>query len=282
MESAALAALLALASPAPAPLPQTPSCVYSGRTGAAVPLSDLMAKARRSAVIHAGEKHDSPAHHARQAELVRDLGAAVGLEMLYASHQDALDRYLSGALDAAGFQSAVDWKKTWGFSFAIYQPVFDAARAGSRKGAALNVPKAIVHKVAESGLASLTPQERAFVPAGFQATADPAYLSMLRDTFEAHGGDPSDAAALARFVDAMSLWNEGMAANALAFLDRSPGTPIVLVEGAFHAYDAGVAASLERRRPGLAQTTIVFLEGPDCPASLPVSSLTADFLVVAP
>lgn len=282
MESAAFAALLALASPAPAPAPQAPSCVYSGRTGAAVPAADLLAKARRSAVIHAGEKHDSPGHHLRQAGLIRDLNAAVGLEMLYASHQDALDRYLSGALDAAGFQSAVDWPRTWGFPFPIYQPVFEAARAGSRKGAALNVPKAIVHKVAESGLSSLTPQERAFVPAGFQATADPAYLAMLRETFEAHGGDASDAVSLGRFVDAMSLWNEGMAANLLAFLDRAPGTPIVVAEGAFHAYDAGVAASLERRRPGLAQTTVVFLEGPDCPASVPVSGLTADFLVVAP
>lgn len=285
MESLTLAALLALSPGTPAPPARGAAvapCVFDGRTGLPAPFSAALARARASKVVYAGEKHDSAAHHALQRDLIAALGANAGFEMLYASQQAPLDAYLSGVTDAAGFQAAVDWKKTWGFPFALYEPVFERLRASRAKGAALNLEKSIVHKVAETGLASLTPAERSKIPADFQATTDGPYLAMLRDTFAAHGGDVNDAAALARFVDAMSLWNEAMAANLVAFSDRNAGAPVVVVAGAFHAYAAGVPASVARRRPGLAQTSFVFFDEPACPASV-APGLAIDYVwVVTP
>jgi uncharacterized iron-regulated protein len=293
--ASALAQLLELADVATAPvavpgarrvLAAGEPCLFDGRTGLPADAARALARAAASDVVYAGEKHDSAAHHALQRQLLERLaaarpGAGAAFEMLYASQQDALDRYLSGATSDDEFQAQVDWKKTWGFPFALYKPVFDALRAGSRRGAALNVPKAIVHKVAETGLASLTPEERAQVPADFKATTDPAYLAMLGETFAAHGGDPADAAGLSRFVDAMSLWNEGMASHLAEFLARRPGGPVLVVAGAFHAYAAGMPASLARRRPGASQTAFVFLDAASCPTRLPPSAgLDADYLWV--
>jgi uncharacterized iron-regulated protein len=265
------------------------ACLFDGRTGLPADAAEAFRRAAGSEVVYAGEKHDSAADHARQRELLERLsaarpGAGAAFEMLYASQQDALDRYLRGVTDDAGFQAEVDWPRTWGFPFSLYRPVFAALRAGSRRGAALNVPKAVVHKVAESGLASLTPAERAQVPPDFQATTDASYLGMLRETFAAHGGDPADAQGLSRFVDAMSLWNEGMAWHLSRFLDSRPPGPVLVVAGAFHAYAAGVPASLARRRPGVVQTGFVFVDAAACPTRLPASGgLDADYLwVVTP
>lgn len=261
------------------------ACLFDARTGLPARADEAFARAAAAQVVYAGESHDQASHHRRQKDLLRALapfGPAAAFEMLYAWQQPVLDRYLSGALDDAGFEAEVDWKKTWGFPFSLYKPVFDELRAGSRRGAALNVSKAVVHKVARSGLGSLTPEERAEVPAGFEATKDPAYLAMLRETFLAHGGGASDAAGLARFVDAMSLWNEGMAANLARFLENGAGGPVVVVAGAFHAYSAGMPASLERRRPGVSQVSFILESAPSCPTSVaPATGLTADYKWVA-
>jgi len=273
-----LAAVLA-ASPAPAPVAPAPAaaagpCVYDGRTGQPASLDAALDRAARSQVVYAGEKHDDAAHHALQARLIERLRAAAGFEMLYASRQDALTRYVSGAEDAASFQAEVDWRRTWGFPFSLYEPVFDAVRAGSRTAFALNVDKRVVDKVALSGLESLSSRERAEVPADFQATADPAYLAMLRETFKAHGGDPSEPVAFGRFVDAMSLWNEGMAFHLAEAVHAAGGVPVVVAAGAFHAFDAGIPASLARRVPGVRQTSFVFQTEAACPARLAPDALT--------
>lgn len=255
-------------------------CLFNGRTGAPASLRELLERAERSDVVYAGESHDSAAHHRLQAQLLDRLprlGAA--FEMLYSDHQRALDAYLSGAASETEFLAAVDWERTWKFPFPLYRPVFERLRAGGRAGAAINLPRAIIHKVATAGLGALTPEERARVPADFEAVRDPAYLAMLQETFLAHGGEPGDAAGLARFVDAMSLWNEAMAAHLL----RRPGGPVLVVAGAFHAYDAGMPASVARRRPEIVQTTVVLLDRPDCPERLPPDrfGLTADFIWAA-
>lgn len=258
-------------------------CAFDGRTGRPVPLQTLFARAGAADVVYAGEKHDSAAHHRAQASLLSallaaDPRAAAAFEMLHVTHQPSLDSYLSGATDAAGFRTAVDWPKTWGFPFALYEPLFDLLRAGSRRGAALNVPKRVVTKVSISGLASLTPQERAFVPAGFTRPTDPAYLAMLGKVYRAHGGDPSDA-GFPNFVDAQALWNEGMADALVRFVSASPPAPVLVVAGAYHVFADAIPAGVARRASGLRQVSVVLLERDACPSRLDPAELklSADF-----
>lgn len=287
--SPAFEQLLRLSVPqAPPPIGRTvaipaPACVFDGRTGRPAPLQALLARARTADVVYAGERHDSAAHHRAQASLLAELlavspRAAAAFEMLHVTHQPALDSYLAGTTDAAAFRQAVDWPKTWGFPFALYEPLFDLLRGRSRRGAALNVPKRIVTKVSISGLASLTPQERAFVPSGFTRPTDPAYLAMLGEVYRAHGGDPADA-GFPNFVDAQALWNEGMADALARFASAAPAAPVLVVAGAYHVYADAIPAGVARRAPGLAQLSVVLLERDGCPASLDPAELelSADF-----
>lgn len=260
------------------------ACLFDGATGLPATPGDFLTRARAAQVVYAGEKHDSAAHHRAQRDLLEalqmgDPSASAAFEMLHTTHQAALDDYLSGTTDEVAFQQAVDWPKTWGFPFALYRPVFETLRNTSRRGAALNVPKRIVSKVSFFGLESLTPEERAFVPAGFERPTDPAYLAMLADTYRAHGGDPAETRGFGRFVDAMSLWNEGMAAALARYLAAGAIGPVVVVAGAFHAYAAGIPAGLSRRVPGVRQLSVLLLDRADCPARLDPADLvlSADY-----
>lgn len=265
-------------------------CIFDGRAGSAVPAAGAFRRALAAQIVYAGEQHDNAAHHLAQRDLLDMLSsanprAAAGFEMLYASsHQPFLDRYLAGTLDAAQFQQAVNWRKTWGFPFSLYEPVFDRLRSGSRRGAALNVRKDVVHKVALEGIEALTPEESLEVPPEFQAVADPAYLDMLRRTYKEHGNDPNDEAAFGRYVDAMSLWNEGMAWHLAEFIRKDPTAPILIVAGSFHAYSAAVPSSLARRMPGVRQVSFILQSAPSCPSSLSPADLAldADYIWVVP
>ncbi|MBI5200323.1 MAG: ChaN family lipoprotein [Elusimicrobia bacterium] len=285
--AAVLPAVLAAVAPQsqtsipPVPAPVSVSIgragLFDGATGLPATPAAFLARARAAQVVYAGEKHDSAAHHLAQRDLLEAIqmtspSASGAFEMLYSSQQGALDDYLGGTTDAAGFQAAVDWPKTWGFPFPLYRPIFELLRNTSHSGAALNVPKKIVSKVSFQGLQSLTPEERAFVPEGFQRPTDAAYLEMLAETYRGHGGDPADP-GFPNFVDAMSLWNEGMAAALVRHLNTGAG-PVVVVAGAFHAYHSGIPEGVARRLPGARQLSVILLERPDCPAKLDAADLT--------
>ncbi len=286
----ALGSLLELAAWEPLPAPPVSrkvaamesspldfSCLFDGRTGSPVSSRAAMERILASQVVHVGEKHDDRLHHEVQRfilEAVHAAGSAAGaFEMLHAAHQEALDRYLRGGSEGT-FLTEVDWPKTWGFPFELYRPLFMTLRENRLEGIALNVPKAIVHKVAREGFESLSEEERRSVPAGMSRTADAPYLAMLRETFLQHGGDPQDARAFGRYLDAMTLWNEGMASRVAGYAASHPGTKVVVFAGMFHAYDAGIPESVRRRLPGIAQTGVILTEADSCPSALPPGSLS--------
>lgn len=262
-------------------------CVFDGRTGLPVSPDEAWRRVLAAQVVHLGERHDDPAHHRAQASVISALAAAgrrpaAALEMLYAGHQQALDRYLSGASDEASFLAEVDWGKTWGFPFALYRPVFAALQANGLPGIAANVPMAVIRKIRSGGLASLTPEERAQLPDEVPPPEDPAYLEMLRQSYLAHGYPPDDESAFARFIASQSAWNEGMAWRVVQYLDRNPGASVIVVAGGLHAYDAAIPAGVARRLPGVRQATVILSSAPECPARLDPAdlALSADLVWV--
>lgn len=259
-------------------------CVFEGVGGRRAAGEAAWTQALASRAVYAGEIHDRAAQHLAQRDLLDALsaarpGVAAGFEMLYTTQQAALDRYLSGATSAEEFQREVDWKKTWGFPFDLYRPIFELMRAKGLKGLALNAPASLVKKVALSGLESLTPAERAQIPADLKLSDDPAYLAMLTATFKNHGGDPGDPVALRHYLDAMMLWNETMADGVAGYLKSNPQAQVLVIAGAFHAYDSGIPYGVSRRLGGLPQTTVVLGEAEACPVALGVDELNlkADF-----
>jgi uncharacterized iron-regulated protein len=253
LSSLGLAAVLAVTPPAVPPSFPVPSAAPGAaptvvaRQGAALTgWSDYLRALSAASVVCVGEQHDQAPHHAVQAETVRELAArrpvTVALEMVSVDQQGTLDDFLAGRMSETDF--AAWWDKNWGYPYAIYKPIFDAARAASLPVAGINVPRALIREVARKGVAGLTPAERAQLPASIAESADPRYRAYIESSLDEHGPMPADRRA--RMREAQAVWNEAMGAN--AFRLSNGGRLVVVVAGQGHMlYGGGIPESAARR-----------------------------------
>jgi uncharacterized iron-regulated protein len=107
-------------------------------------------------VVLVGEAHDRPEHHLWQSEvaaglLARRADLVIGVEMLPRRAQRALDRWVAGETSEAEFLAESDWRRVWGFDFALYRPIFELARLNRLRMVALNVDRALVRDVRARG-----------------------------------------------------------------------------------------------------------------------------------
>lgn len=253
----AVAAGLVSWNPAPVPTPGSspdlralPAGVVvvtspSGETADWSAFVDALMPAR---VISVGEKHDEASNHLVQAKVLaalaeRDHDLVVGLEMVSQDQQPTLDDFLSGKTSEGDF--AAWWNKTWGFDYAMYKPIFDAARAKNLRMVGLNAPIALVKAVAQRGLAGLTPAERSALPSSIQESSDDRYRQFVKDSLEGHGLPPD---AMAHMIEAQAVWNETMGAKA-AELART--ARVLVIAGQGHMlWRAGIPESAARRGAG--------------------------------
>ncbi len=246
---------VAVQTPAGVPVAKAKSApaVYDA-SGAARTWAEAVSALASARIVAVGEQHDLAAHHQVQADVLTALAArvplAVGFEMVEAEQQAVLDRFASGAMSEADFSAW--WKTNWGYDYAIYKPIFDAARAAAVPMRGLNAPREIVKAVGKRGLAGLTPAERARIPASVQESADARYRKYVLDSVSGHGAPP---AAVARMIEAMAVWNETMGENAARI--AAEGKVVLVIAGAGHVYyKAGVLESAARRGAGPAQVLL--------------------------
>lgn len=240
--------------------------------------------------VLAGEEHPNPCDHEAQTGIVRRMTAmglrpVIGFEMVPADRQAVLDAFNAGKLAVADLPRALDWQRTWGYDFALYAPVFEAAREYGLPTFALNVPKGLVRKVARQGLGALSPRERASLP-GALVPPDPAQLAALREVFDQHAAmragkpgkpaplaakapepksAPGDDAAFTRFTTVQSLWDTQMAARAHLARVRS-GRPVVIIAGGGHVERGwGIARRLAHFDPTARIVTIMPWRGGPLP-----------------
>lgn len=248
-------------TPAAVPVGPSPAsgAVYDGSGGVRT-WHDAIASLASARIVAVGESHDDAAHHALQAEVLAALAArvplAVGLEMVAAEDQPALDAFMSGATPEKDF--AVWWKTNWGYDFALYKPIFDAAKAAGAPVRGLNAPRDVVKAVGKRGLAGLTPAERARIPAVVLESADARYRKYVLDSVSGHGAPPS---AIPRMIEAMAVWNETMGENAAKI--AAEGKVVLVIAGQGHVYyKAGVLESAARRGAGPAQVLLPWASAP--------------------
>jgi uncharacterized iron-regulated protein len=235
--------------------------------------------------IYAGESHDDPHHHAMERELYQRVLAveprtALGLEMLPAEAQPALDDWSAGKIDEDTLLDRVGWEKAWGYPFRWYRPLLEAARAHGQRVIALNAPHSLAKAVAHKGLDGLTPDEKRALPE--IVPGPPEHRAQLSEAFAGHGdpGDPhaaKDPQALERFYLAQLVWDETMAQNVARAL-AAPGAArkIFVVTGEGHAKRWAVPLRAERR--GIKPSLIVLPRYRDELAGS--KKLPADFLWV--
>jgi uncharacterized iron-regulated protein len=252
-----LAAALAVTPPAAVPgrpaLNAAPGAAPSvvARQGAALTsYTDYLDALEAADIVFVGEKHDEPAHHQVQAEALIELALrgrplTIGLEMASPEDQPTLDAFLSGAMSDADF--AAWWERNWGFSYALYRPVFDAARAMGFPVVGLNAPRALVREVARHGLAGLSAADRAKLPASVAESVDARYQAFVESSLDGHG--PMSAEQRGRMREVQAVWNETMGARAAAL--AASGRAVLVLAGQGHMlYGAGIPESAARRGAG--------------------------------
>jgi uncharacterized iron-regulated protein len=167
----------------------------------------------------------------------------IGLEQLPSEAQHALDRWVAGESDEAQFLAESRWKERWGHDFAAYRPVFELARKRRIPMVALNIDRAFVRKVGREGFDRAAADGQA--PISRPATPDPAYVARLEENFRQHMREASPE-ALARFVEAQTVWDRVMAEAIVRALRARPDARVGAIMGWGHvAFGHGVAHQLE-------------------------------------
>lgn len=253
------------------------------RTGMDATADDVAKAAEGKRFVMLGENHATPPHQSMEAAVIEALvrrgrRVVVGLEMYQRPKQDLLDAFATGKLGEDEFLQQSDWKGQWGFDFAFYRPVFDAVRRHKLGLVGLNVPRDWVRSVGRGGLAGLSPEAKAQLPATIRLD-----MADHRRVFESlMGGHQMTGPSMDNMYAAQVLWDEGMADTAIRYLaahrpDRR--TVFVIVAGSGHVmYGQGINLRLANRNAG--DTLSVVMQESTEPLS--VANGLGDFVYVTP
>lgn len=264
-----------------APIMAKPGIV--DRNGRAATVENIVNAARPFHFVYLGESHDHAEHHKMQAAIIEGLAKAgrnviVGFEMFTRPVQDNLNGWTLGWWSEDEFIEKSDWKKQWGFDFALYRPIFEAVRSNKLPMVALNVPRDYVRTVSRQGLDALSAEQKAALPLPFRTNPD------HKKVFDALTGGHSmgPGVNMDNMYNAQVVWDEGMADSALKYLARkpmSPSTVMVVVAGSGHVmYGQGINWRV-KQRTGMDGITVTMLEGNE---PRQVSKSLGDFIYMAP
>jgi len=212
----------------------------------------IMPKLAQKRVVFVGEIHDRQEHHQNQLEIIRRLHAldpnlAIGMEYFQQPFQRYLDEYVAGTLDEPGLLKKTEYFTRWRVDYRLLRPILDFARQNRIPLLALNLEREVHHKYVASGMDSLTPEEKARIPAEIDRS-DTEYRERLQSVFSAH---PAEGSSAERMVEGQLLWDEAMAESAARYLKEHPQQRMVVLVGAGHvAYRSGIPKRLNRRLPG--------------------------------
>lgn len=255
-----------------------PGSLVDLRTQRPATVEDVAKAADGKRWVFLGENHATTAHQQMHADVIEALvkrkrRVVIGLEMLTRPKQAALETWQDRRTTEASLLEAIDWKGQWGFDFAFYRPIFNAARKHRLPMVALNVPRDWVRAVGRGGVQALTSEQRAELP------AEMPILPEHEQVFNALiGGHPMAGERGRNMIAAQTLWDEGMADTAIKWLAARPSdarTVFVVLAGSGHVmYGQGINARV-KRRTGEDGISVVMAQS-DAPAA--VSRGIADFL----
>jgi len=130
--------------------------VFFDKNGRRTSYKKLLRKSEKADIVLFGEYHNNPIAHWLELELLKDLQPkrplVLGAEMLERDNQEALDRYLQGAIDQKGLDTlACLWKnyKT------DYKPLVDFAKKHQLPFVATNIPRQYANLVYKKGIQAL-------------------------------------------------------------------------------------------------------------------------------
>jgi len=247
---------------------------------ATIPFDRMIGEVSRSRVIVIGETHDNKSHHDLQLKIIRTLyegGAplAVGLEMFRAESQELLDKWWRWGMPTEQFEAL--YRENWGMPWLLYRDIFLYTRQKRIPLVGLNVPREIIAKVAREGYGSLAGAERKRLPPGLTCTVDEAYRSFIRRTYSEHAH--ASGRSFEHFCEAQMVWDTAMAIYALDYLDKNPGSRIVILAGSVHAWKRAITRQIATMRPDVTVSVILPVQGGQAERDK-ITAEDADYLVL--
>jgi uncharacterized iron-regulated protein len=245
-----------------------------------VTLAQLVARAERADLVLIGEAHDNPTHHAMELSLISTLWSqklplAIGLEMIQADSQQALDDWSAGKLSEQAFLRV--YARNWSLDWGLYRDIFLFARDNHIPMVGLNIPKEIAVKVARQGFESLSAGEKKDLPEGTTCDLNTPHTAFLKRSFQEVFKHASNGSSFTYFCEAQTLRNSGMALNIERYVQKHPGRKVVALAGLWHAVKNAIPDQLERK--GSKMTDLVIL--PELPEISPenVTPEIADYMI---
>lgn len=216
-----------------------------------------MARAAAGAdIVLFGELHDDPIAHWMQLLLARELYAQkggqllIGAEMLERDQQDAVDRFLSGALSEKQLK---DSTRLWSNFQTDYLPLLRYAKEKQLQYVATNVPRvfaSLVFKKGTEALDTLSEQQKEWIcplPLVIDTTLS-QYASLIRMGMEMHGNGVN-------FAKAQAIKDATMAYSILE--SWMPGQTMLHLNGSYHSdFHQSICWYLLREYKGLKVVTI--------------------------
>ena len=231
----------------------------AGSVQAALIEAEELDKVPRADVLVLGEVHDNPEHHMNQARAVFSLTPrAVVWEQLSA---EAAGRVPGDMGDPDKVARALGWADSGWPDFAMYYPIFVAAREARHYGA--EVPRDLARRAVREGALAVMPEG----PGLERRLPEAEQVAREAEQMAAHcNAMPADL--LSGMVQAQRLRDAYLAQAVLRALDEV-GPPVAVITGSGHARrDWGVPAVLAVAAPGLSVLSVGQMEGA-APADAP-------------
>jgi uncharacterized iron-regulated protein len=230
-----------------------PRRLVDGKSGVVLDGDTVFQRFLDARVVYVSEQHNNPHHHAAQLSVIagiyaRDPSLAIGMEMFKRPFQHVLDDYLEGKIDADELVEKTEWEDRWGYSFELYRPILEFARAHHLHVYALNAPDEITRTVADGGMKALSATERASLPDLDLSNAQ--HREMLKEVFDAHHGHAE--LSFEDFYLAQVIWDETMAYEVARVLkaEDGPKRMVVLAGDGHIRYGFGIPERAARRGAG--------------------------------
>lgn len=246
------------------------------KAGKAVNYGKMVKALNKAELIFIGELHNNPLAHWLELKVIKSLDSSgdivIGMEMFETDTQEALNEYLSGALEKETFHETA---RIWSNYKTDYAPVVEYAKSRKHKVIATNIPRQYARMVYKNGfeiIEDLVNEEQQWIaplPIPYDATL-PGYKAML-DMVEGHGGD--------NFPKAQAIKDATMA-NSIVKNWPSTGRFIHL-NGAYHSKnDEGILWYIDQYRPDTKMITIATVTQTNIDALAAEHVGTADFILV--
>lgn len=217
--------------------------MYVGDTGEKTNFNAIISNLGPGKVVILSEQHGFEPHHQNQRDFLVGVfnlpfAISVGMEFFSYPDQELVDQYGNMVLNESDFLTRIAWG---GLPFQHYRFQVRLPYFADGRTVALNLPRAITGKVSQSGLASLTPSERALLPP--QLTLGNAEYRERFD--EVMKGHVQDSVLLDNYFVSQSLWDETMAWRTAEYMKRHPDHLFLIIVGDFHvAYEDGLVERL--------------------------------------